>query len=104
MRHALSLTVLLGAVLLARTQQPTTLQPGEVPPRFDVRGKLKTYPQATPKDSLGSVVAAADAGDYSYILAHLMDPQFVDQRIADRGKQLSEAVEKDLVALREKQK
>jgi hypothetical protein len=104
MRHALALTVLLGAGLLARTQERPAPPPGEIAPRFDVRGKLRTYPQGTPKQALGSVIAAADAGDYAYILAHLMDPQFVDQRLADRAKQYSEGVEKELVDLRERQK
>ena len=99
MRRALSLTVLLGAALLASGQPP-----GELPPRFDVRAKPKTYPQADPKQALVSLVAAADAGDHNYIVAHLLDPEFVVARIGIRARQLKATVETDLKKLRDVQR
>src|SRR5687768_3768074 len=106
MRRALSLPILLAAALLAHAQQPAQppLPPGEIQPRFEVRAKPKTYPQANPKQALASLIAAADAGDHNYTVAHLMDPEFVDARIALRAKQIKEAVDNDLKKVRDVQR
>jgi hypothetical protein len=103
MRRAFSLPILLAAAMLAHAQQPP-LAPGEIEPRFEVRAKPKTYPQANPKQALASLIAAADAGDHNYIVAHLMDPEFVNARIALRAKQIKEAVENDLKKVRDVQR
>ena len=100
MRLAFSLTILHAATLLAQAQPPGV----ELPPRFEVRAKPKTYPQANPKQALSSLVAAVDAGDHNYVVAHILDPEFVDGRIALRAKQLKETVEGDLKKLREVQR
>src|SRR5436190_19623360 len=103
MRRSFSLPILLAAALLAHAQPPA-LQPGEIEPRFEVRGKAKTYPQANPKQALASLIAAADAGNHNYIVAHLLDPEFVDARIIVRAKQIKETVENDLKKLRDVQR
>jgi hypothetical protein len=103
MRRAFSLTILLAAAVCINAQQPP-LAPGEIHPRFEVRAKPKTYPQANPKQALASLIAAADAGDHNYIVAHLLDPEFVDARILVRAKQIKETVENDLKKLREVQR
>ena len=100
MRLAFSLTLLLAAGLLAQAQPPGV----ELPPRFDVRAKPKTYPQANPKQTLTSLIAAIDAGDHHYVVAHVLDPEFVDGRIGLRAKQLKESVEGDMKKLREVQR
>src|SRR5439155_22887318 len=53
---------------------------------------------------LQSAIEAVEGGQYAYLLAHLMDPQFVDARVADRAKQLEPGVEVELAKLRESQK
>lgn len=51
--------------------------------RFGVEADLKTYPQATPKEALASVLKAVGAKRADYVLAHLADPQFVDRRVKE---------------------
>ena len=56
--------------------------PKEAPPkRYGVEADLRDYPQETPKETLASVLRAIDKGRISYLLAHLVDPAFVDQRV-----------------------
>lgn len=49
--------------------------------RYGVALDAKTYPQATAKEALGSVLKAAEAKKVDYLLAHLADPAFVDDRV-----------------------
>ena len=49
--------------------------------RYGVSPDLKTYPQATPKEALASVLKAAEAGRFDYLAAHLADPAWVDERV-----------------------
>jgi len=78
--------------------------PDEVPPRFGLPYRPKAYPQATPKQALDSVVEAADRGEVGYLVAHLLDPAFVDARVADRGRQYEPAVEAELAKVRDFQR
>ncbi|MCS7045334.1 MAG: hypothetical protein NZO58_03155 [Gemmataceae bacterium] len=41
------------------------------------------YPQATPQEALASVVKAIDRKNIDYLLAHLADPEFVDERVVN---------------------
>jgi hypothetical protein len=56
-------------------------KPDEV--RYGIFANLETYPQATPKDTLASVVTALENKRIDYLLAQLADPEFVDQRVKD---------------------
>jgi hypothetical protein len=49
--------------------------------RYGVAEDAKAYPQTTPKEALASVLKAIDAKDYHYLVAHLADPAFVDDRV-----------------------
>jgi hypothetical protein len=40
----------------------------------------RKYPQAAPKEALGSVLKAISDNQFAYLLAHLADPAFVDKR------------------------
>src|SRR5207248_6830935 len=100
MRLALSLALLAGSVALAQ-ERPTVT--GPPPPRFGVRVKLKAYPQDTPRKALASAVEAIDTGDAPYLVAHLLDPGFVELRLADRAKQFEAPVELELTRLRDTQ-
>jgi hypothetical protein len=102
-RPVLAAVALLGATLLASAQEAPRAA-ADVPPRFGLPVRPKTFPQNTAKDALRSVIEAAEKNEYTYLLAHLMDPQFVDTRLADRARQLEPAVEVELAKLREYQK
>ncbi len=56
---------------------------GEAKPaaRYGVEVDLKSYSQGTPKETLASVLKAADAGRFDYLAAHLADPTFIDERV-----------------------
>lgn len=55
--------------------------PDVIPVRYGQQYRPKAYPQGTPMEALASVLAAADAGEYGYLAAHLLDPAFVDARL-----------------------
>jgi hypothetical protein len=102
-RPVLAAVALLATALLAAAQEaPKVLI--EIPPRFGQPARLKTYPQGTAKDALRSAIEAAEKSEYTYLLAHLIDPQFVDNRLAERARQLEPAVEVEFAKLREYQK
>jgi hypothetical protein len=69
----------------------------EAPPggaRYGIALDLKTFPQASPKDTLSSVLAAIAAGRYDYIVAQLADPAWVDERVSRLyGGRFAEQVE-----------
>jgi hypothetical protein len=49
--------------------------------RYGVEVDLKTYPQGAPKETLASVLKAADSGKFDYLAAQLADPVFIDDRV-----------------------
>jgi hypothetical protein len=51
---------------------------------------LKTFPQGTPQEALASVLKAIEGKRVDYLLAHLADPEWVDQRLKDTGGKLNE--------------
>ncbi len=57
-----------------------TLSAGDIESRHGVAPDLRSYPQATAKEALASVVKAVDAKRFDYLLAHLADPTWVDER------------------------
>jgi hypothetical protein len=99
MRKLLALTVLLGAGSLAVGQYELP-----IPDRYGVAANTEAYPQAAPKDALGSAVRVLEKGRYEYFVAHLLDPAFVDARVADRARYLEGQVERELRARRETQR
>src|SRR5262249_23543783 len=54
---------------------------GEKGSRYGVALDAKNYPQATPKETLRSVLDAAAKKKFDYVVAHLADPGFVDDRV-----------------------
>jgi hypothetical protein len=42
--------------------------------RYGIQPNVELYPQSTPKEALGSVLKAIDAGRLPYLLAQLADP------------------------------
>jgi hypothetical protein len=49
--------------------------------RHGVEPDLKSYPQATAKEALASVLKAAEAGRFDYLAAQLADPEFIDDQV-----------------------
>lgn len=57
----------------------------KIPARFNIEADIDRLPQKTAKDTLRSALAAIEAKRVNYVLAHLADPTFVDQRVKDLG-------------------
>ena len=95
MRTALAAAILIGAAALTHAQPAR-----EPPPRYGVKARPKLYPQETPKEALRSALAAAEKGDYKYLVAQLMEPKFVDGAVAERAKATAARAELDLARLR----
>ena len=100
MRNLLAITLLAGALPFAAAQEADA----KVEARYRVPGNPRLFPQSAPKEALQSAVKAAENGRFEYVVAHILDPKFVDKRVADRAKDLVETVERDLRALRDAQK
>ncbi|VTS01016.1 hypothetical protein [Tuwongella immobilis] len=78
MRLLMILTLTLGLVGMARAQdEPRTLPTT----RFGVSLLKENYPQSNPKEALESVLRAIDRNRLEYLVAHLIDPDFVDQQL-----------------------
>ena len=54
----------------------------DIPSRFEVLYNPDLYKQDSPQDTVNSILGAIDRGRYDYIVAHLLDPDFVDSRLA----------------------
>jgi hypothetical protein len=103
MRMMLALVVLCGCFVVARSQPPISDGKAEAPPRFGIPHKGKALSQATPKETLASVIEVIDRGKIDYLVAHLLDPAFTDDRIADRARQIEPIVEAELARIRDAQ-
>src|SRR5262245_17885580 len=53
--------------------------------RYGIEVDKDAFAQATPKDALRSVLKAADAGRFDYLLAHLADPAYVEKQVKENG-------------------
>jgi len=54
----------------------------DIPSRFEVLYNPDLYKQDTPQDTVNSILGAIERGRFDYIVAHLLDPDFVDNRLA----------------------
>jgi len=50
----------------------------KAPPRFGFLVDEMTYPQKTPKDAMGSIIAALDRKKVDYFMAQIADPTYVE--------------------------
>ncbi len=73
-------------------------------PRFGIEANIAFYPQGTAKEALESAAKALQNKRYEYIVAHMLDPEFVQLHINDAAARLLPVVEKELDALRAAQK
>jgi hypothetical protein len=79
---ALVLAVAFASVVVAQAEK-----------RYGIDADLKTYPQATSKQTLASVLKAIENKRVDYLLAHLAEPEWVDRRVKDTGGKFSDLVE-----------
>jgi hypothetical protein len=86
MRNLVVIAVLLALVAGAEGQGGDK---SKVLRRYGIDQDTKKYPQATPKEALGSVIKALADQDVRYLMAHLADPGFVDKRVAMFAAQMS---------------
>ena len=81
------------AVLAALTCVTGILaQETKIAPRFQVEADLKTYPQGSAKEAFASVLKAIDNKRHDYLLAHLADAKYVDDRVAAAGGRFAEVL------------
>jgi hypothetical protein len=99
MRQAFAFILLTGFTVLA--QEPPLVIPKDPEPHYGVPAKIKVYPQTTAKKALESAIDACEKNDYTYLVAHLLDPIFIESRIVERSKQYEAAVELELSKLRD---
>jgi hypothetical protein len=62
--------------------------------RYNLEFSLSQYPQKTPQEALQSIVKAYDSKRMDYLLAHLAEPRFVDETVANYKNSLREGTEK----------
>jgi hypothetical protein len=93
-----------ATVFLTLTTALCAQAPPEPQTRYGMKARLKQYPQETPKDTLKSVLTAIEGQDFSYLVAHLLDPKFVDDAVKERAQELLPTAERDLLRLREFQR
>jgi hypothetical protein len=60
--------------------------------RYGITADYKTYPQATAKEALASILKAVEDKRIDYVLAHLADPQWVDERVKKNGDKFEDLV------------
>ena len=72
-------------VCLASMAAAQEKKPGPPPARFGITPDLETYPQGTAKQTLQSIAKALDRKRIEYVLAHLTDPSFVDEKVDSLG-------------------
>ncbi len=56
-------------------------QAPDVVPRFDVIYNPDLYSQDTPQDTLKSILGAVSRDRFDYVVAHLLDPTYIDARM-----------------------
>jgi hypothetical protein len=83
-------SLLIGLVCVAAA---AAVDNKEVARRYSIDPDLKTYPQATPKEALASVLKAIEAKRIDYLLAQLADPTWVDDRVRRYGGKFATLVE-----------
>ena len=79
MRFGLALLLALGMSALAFS--PSMAQDEKIEKRFGLLLEAEVYPQTTPKELQASILKVLKRERYDYLVAHMMEPTFVDQRL-----------------------
>ena len=99
MRMTLTVAIIFGTTGFAVAQFE------QLPPaRYGVTANPRVYPQTTPNEVLSSAIGAIESDRLSYLAAHLMDPAFVDGRVAERVPVVRPTAERELRAVRDGQR
>jgi hypothetical protein len=89
MRIAVGLLLLAAGLGLAQAPKegPKKDEPkdGDLAKRYGINADLTYYPQDKPQTALQSVLKAIERKRIDYLLAHLADPRFVDDRVTSYG-------------------
>jgi hypothetical protein len=70
----------------------------DVPPRFGILHNPDLYRQDTPKETLQSALGAIGRERYDYLAAHLLDPEWVDARLATHQAYFERVAGEQIVA------
>jgi hypothetical protein len=70
----------------------------DVPPRFGILHNPDLYRQDTPQETLRSALAAVGRERYDYLAAHLLDPEWVDARLATNQPYFERVAGEQIVA------
>ncbi len=73
----------LALVLFAAAGTLSAQEPPALRTRYKIDFNPINYPQKTPQETMKSIAKALDSGRYDYMLAHMVDPRFVDPRVAE---------------------
>jgi hypothetical protein len=78
MRISIVLVLAVGSLSPITAQAPKSTLPTK---RHGIELDLDKFPQATPKDTLASLLKAIELRKIDYLLAQLADPEYVDRRV-----------------------
>ena len=99
MRTGLAALMCVVCSAMVNAQQDQDATP---PRRYGVLLNQQNYPQEDPKQALASVVKAIDRQRIDYLLAHLADPDFVDERVKEvYGGNFDELVKETVTKLKD---
>lgn len=91
----LTVVSLLAGRGLAAEEKPKPKEEQNLDRRYGIDVNLEKYPQDDPKQTLRSIIKAAKAGDFEYLVAHLASPKQIDKLLdndEDRFKGLAKQV------------
>jgi hypothetical protein len=72
--------------------------------RYGIEANVEFYPQGTPQETLASAAKALQNKRYEYIVAHILDAEFVDNHIAEAAARMRPGIEQEFETLRAAQK
>lgn len=72
--------------------------------RYGIPGNARLFPQADPKAALTTAIKAIESNRFDYLVAHLLEEGFVEQRLTERAALLVPRVDAELRALRARQR
>jgi hypothetical protein len=94
-----------GAVVMMLVSAAAASAQVELPPeRYGVRPDPTLYPQDTARQAVATLAALAEKKRFEYLVAHLLDPAVVDERVRQKAAAVYPAVERQLVEVRGRQR
>lgn len=101
MRSVFTLAALVAAASVGVAEDLKNIT---LPTRYGISPNPEFYPQGTAKEAVDTAASLLEKGRYAYLLAHVIDPAFVDAQVAARVERLLPAVEKRLREVRADQR